>query len=205
MTTDVLLLTGAVAAVLFVAVLLVEGTLRPGYDPIYHTGSELTLGERGWIQRANFFVMGAGVVAFAIGVKDSLNSTVGAVLLALFGLGLIVAGVFSPDPVRGYPPGVSTDPEAGLTWQAKIHDASGPIMFVALLAACVVLAGQLEGGWRVYTVATAMIGFVMTAWTAFAYQKDASNTGLVQRGLVIVYWTWIVALSIHLTTSPLSR
>jgi hypothetical protein len=37
--------------------------LRPGYDPIYHTGSELELGARGWIQRANFIVMSAGMFA----------------------------------------------------------------------------------------------------------------------------------------------
>jgi hypothetical protein len=42
--TDALLLTGLTAAVLFVVVLLVEGAVRPGYDPIYHTGSELELG-----------------------------------------------------------------------------------------------------------------------------------------------------------------
>jgi hypothetical protein len=31
-----------------------------------------------------------------------------------------------------------------------------------------------------------------------AYQKDAAHTGLVQRGLIIVYWSWIAALAIHL-------
>lgn len=198
MATDVLLLVGVVAAVVFVVVLLIEGALRPGYDPSYHTGSELELGERGWIQRANFFVMGAGVFAFAMGVQRSLESTIGAVLLALFGLGLIIAGVFAPDPVRGYPPGAPTDREADLTWQAKIHDASGPVMFIALLGACLVLAGQLGGGWRVYTMVTAGVGLVLTVWTAVAYQRDAASTGLVQRGLIIVYWSWIVALGIHL-------
>jgi hypothetical protein len=41
--TETLLLVGAAAAVVFLAVLLIEGALRPGYDPIYHTGSELVL------------------------------------------------------------------------------------------------------------------------------------------------------------------
>jgi hypothetical protein len=40
----------------------------------------------------------------------------------------------------------------------------------------------------------------MTGWTAVAFQKDAPNTGLVQRGLLLVYWIWIVALGIHLVT-----
>ena len=201
MTTDVLLLAGVIAAVVFVAVLLVEGALRPGYNPIYHTGSELELGERGWIQRANFFVMGAGVIVFAVGVQRSLNTTSGAVLLALFGLGLIVAGMFAPDPVRGYPPGAPTGQEVDLTWQAKIHDVSGPLMFLALLGACLVLAGQLQGGWRVYTMATALAGIGLTVSTAVAYQKDAAITGLVQLLLIVVYWSWIVGLGIHLVTA----
>ena len=205
MTTDVLLLAGVVAAVVFVIVLLIEGALRPGYEPIYHTGSELELGERGWIQRINFLVMGVGVFGFAIGVQRSLNSTIGAVLLAVFGVGLIVAGVFAPDPVRGYPPGAPADREVGVTWQAKVHDVSGPVMFLALLGACLVLAGKLQGGWRVYTMVTAAAGLVLTVWTAVAYQKDAANTGLVQRGLIFVYWCWIVVLGLHLVISASPR
>lgn len=201
-TTDVLLLAGVAAAVVFVAVLFIEGAVRPGYDPIYHTGSELELGDRGWIQRANFFVMGAGVFAFAVGVERTLDSTIGAVLVAIFGLGLIAAGMFTPDPVRGYPPGAPPDRQADLTWQAQVHDVSGPVMFLALLGACLVLAVQLGGGWRLYTMLTAGAGLVMTVWTAVAYQKDAENTGLVQRGLILVYWSWIAVLGVHLATDP---
>lgn len=196
--TDALLLAGLAAALLFLVVLLVEGALRPGYDPIYHTGSELELGPRGWIQRANFIVMSAGVFAFAAGVQRSLGSTIGPVLLAVFASGLVIAGVFAPDPVRGYPPGAPIDRETDLTRSARIHDVSGPVMFLALLGAAIALAGHLQGGWRVYTILTAGIGFVLTVWTAAAYQKDAANTGLVQRGLIVVYWSWIVALAVHL-------
>lgn len=202
MTTDILLFTGAAAAVLFVAVLLVEGSLRPGYDPTYHTGSELELGERGWIQRANFLLMGAGVFAFSVGVQRTLDSTIGAVLLGVFGFGLVIAGVFPPDPVRGYPPGAPTDREADLTWQAQVHNVTGPVSFLALLGACVVLAGQLQGGWRLYTTLTAIAGLVMTVWTVVAFRRDAANLGLVQRVLIVIYWSWIVALSIHPTVQP---
>lgn len=133
MVTDALLLTGLAATSSFVLVLLVEGALRPGYDPIYHTGSELELGDRGWIQRTNFIVMSAGTFAFAAGVQRSLDSTGGPVLLVVFGSGLIIAGVFPPDPVRGYPPGAPVDREADLSRGARIHDVSGPVMFLALL------------------------------------------------------------------------
>lgn len=200
--TDVLLMLGVVATPLFFAVMLVEGERRHGYDPTYHTGSELELGERGWVQRANFFVMGGGMVAFAVGVERSLDSIGGAALLVVFGLGLVVAGVFAPDAVRGYPPGAPMDPAAEPTWTARIHHISGPVAFLAVFGACLALAGRLEDGWRLYTLLTAAVGLAMTVWTALSFQKDAPKTGLVQRGLILVYSSWIVALGIHLVASP---
>lgn len=203
MTTEALLLVGVVAAVVFVVVLLVEGALRPGYNPTYHTGSELELGERGWIQRANFQLMGVGVFAFAVGVRRTLNTDVGTALLAIFGIGMIVAGVFVPAAVRGYPPGTQSETLAKLTWQHQAHNVvSGPVAFFALCGACLTLAARLDGAWRLYTVLTAVAGLTMTLWTAVAFQKDAANTGLVQRGLILVYWSWIVLLGIHLITNP---
>jgi hypothetical protein len=202
-TTDALILAGVGAAVVFIVVLQVEGALRPGYNPTYHTGSELELGDRGWIQRANFLLMASGVVAFAAGVDRILGSTVGTVLLVIFGFGLAVAGVFVPDAVRGYPPGAPTEPSAKATWQHQVHSiVGGPIAFFALLGACLTLAGQLQDVWRWYTVLTAIVGLGMTIWTALAYQKDAAHTGLIQRGLIVVYWGWIVVLGIHLVTTP---
>jgi hypothetical protein len=38
----------------------------------------------------------------------------------------------------------------------------------------------------------------LTIWTALADQRAAANTGLVQRALILVYWTWIVLLGLHL-------
>lgn len=196
--TETLLLAGVAAAALFVAVLLVEGDRRPGYDPIYHTGSELELGERGWVQRANFFLAGGGALAFAVGAERALDNLVGPVLLAVFGMGLVVAGMFAPDPVRGYPPGAPRDPSAKPTAEALVHHVSGPVAFLAIFGACVALAIELDGAWRIYTALTAALGLALTAGTAVAFQKNAAKTGLVQRALILVYFTWMAALGIHL-------
>jgi hypothetical membrane protein len=196
--TETLLIVGVAAAVVFVAVLLIEGALRPGYDPTYHTGSQLSLGDRGWIQIANFLLMGVAMFAFAVGVNRTLNTPLGAVLLAIFGLGAIASGVFVTDPMRGYPPGASTGTAAEVTWHHKLHDPVAPPMFLAIFGACLTLAGRLDGPWRLYTVLTAIVGLCLTIGTALAYQRDAANTGLIQRALIFVYWSWIVLLGIHL-------
>lgn len=137
MTTDLLLLFGVAAAVVFVAVVLIDGALRPGYDPTYHTVSELELGNRGWVQRANFLLMGAGGLAFGVGTYRALATTVGAVLLGIFGLGLLVAGILPPDAVRGYPPGVPSEPSTKPTPGALVHAViGGPVAFLAIFGAC---------------------------------------------------------------------
>lgn len=132
--SETLLIVGIVSAVVFVAVLLIEGALRPGYDPM-----------------------------------------------------------------RGYPPGAPTGTPHETTWHHKVHDATAPVQFLAIFAACLTLAIRLDGFWQLYTVLTAVVGLGLTIWTALAYQRDAANLGLVQRALLLVYWGWIVLLGIHLT------
>jgi len=196
--SQILVLVGAITAAIFYVVLIVEGVLRTGYDPVYHTGSELSLGERGWVQIANFLQFGVGMICFAVGIGQLLDSLLGAALLVVFGLALIVAGVFLTDPVRGYPPGSPRGAPEKVSWHHQVHEAMGPLAFLAIFGACMNLAGRLDGLWQVYTVVTGVVGLGLTAWTALSFQRDASITGLVQRCLILVYVAWIVLLSIHL-------
>jgi hypothetical protein len=101
-----LLACGALAGPLFIAVVLVQAVTRDGYNLSEHPLSLLTLGDLGWIQSANFVAAGALVAAFAVGLRRALRGR-GArstpLLIAFFGLGLVVAGVFTPDPSLGFP------------------------------------------------------------------------------------------------------
>jgi hypothetical protein len=147
--------------------------------------------------------MGAGGLAFAVGVYRILDTIVGAGLLAIFGLGLMVAGAFTPDAVRGYPPGAQSEPSTKPTWRALVHAViRGPVAFLAIFGACLTIASHLEGAWRLYTLLTAVAGLTMTIWTVLAFRRDAANTGLVQRGLILIYWTWIVVVGSHLIAYP---
>ena len=49
---------GMVGPTLFVAIFMLEGWLRPGYNSRGMYVSELALGPRGWIQGVNFVVFG---------------------------------------------------------------------------------------------------------------------------------------------------
>lgn len=77
----------------------------------------------------------------------------------------------------------------------------GAVAFLAIFGACLTVAGRLQGAWQAYMALTAVAGLAMTIWTALTYQKDAARVGLIQRGLILVYWSWIVLTSLHLITT----
>src|SRR5215510_8056023 len=139
-----LLACGAIAGPLFVTAFLVQGATRPDYNPIRHSISTLALGSAfGWIQILNFVVAGLLTLAFAVGVRRVLRpqngSTWGPLLVGLYAVGLLGAGVFVTDPDAGYPPGTLAkiqDPSV----HGILHYLSAGLGFPALLAACFVFA-----------------------------------------------------------------
>src|SRR5260370_25885464 len=68
-------------------------------------------GSLGWIQIANFLVTGAMVIACGIGMRRALtggrSALWGPLLIGVYGLGLIAAGIFVADPVYRFPPGTA--------------------------------------------------------------------------------------------------
>src|SRR5215831_12514647 len=112
LVTRLLIACGAVGPLLFVIVLLIEGATRPGYSAWHNYGSSLSLGDQGWMQIVNFLVCGVLILGFAVGLRRVFHSGRGSVwgplLLGVFGMSLIVAGLFVTDPSLGYPAGTYT-------------------------------------------------------------------------------------------------
>ena len=69
---------GTLAPVLFTAVYLVEGAVRPGYDGWRQSISALSLGPGGWVQQANFAVLGLNTLGVAYVWSRILRGGVGA-------------------------------------------------------------------------------------------------------------------------------
>ncbi|MFI5890364.1 DUF998 domain-containing protein [Actinoplanes sp. NPDC051513] len=137
--TRSLLLAGAVAAPLWAAVSLVQAFTRNGFDITRHPLSMLSTGSLGWLQIANFLIAGALMVAGAAGLREVVDSRWAPRLLAVSGLGMVAAGVFTMDPADGFPAGTPAGPGV-LSWHSFAHFASGTIAFGTLIAGCYVLA-----------------------------------------------------------------
>ncbi|MFG1704176.1 DUF998 domain-containing protein [Nonomuraea sp. M3C6] len=203
-----LLACGVIGPVLFVVVFLVEGAVRPGYNPLRHPVSSLAIGEPGWVQRADFLVAGALVLAFAVGLAPVVRRWGGGIwsplLIGLVGAGLMGAGVFVTDPISGYPPGTPMQPLPPTT-DGALHQLFSTPVFTALPAAGLVLAYRFaklgNKVWAAYSAASAvafLIAFVLTS-LGFAQNPALMPVGgLLQRLTIIIGFAWLAALATYL-------
>jgi hypothetical protein len=203
-----LLACGGIAGPLFVITFLIEGATRANYNPFRHPVSSLALGEYGWVQSANFLVAGLLTIAFAVGLRLALKpqrgSTWGPLLIAIWAIGLLGAGLFVTDPISDYPPG-TPDLLQIPTWHGALHDQLSLPGFVALAGACFVIgsrfASQGERGWALYSVLSGLVfafGIVLASVAFGQNQSLVAFGGLFQRLAVTVGWTWQTLLAVHL-------
>src|SRR5215204_6881540 len=207
--TKTLLACGAIAGPLFVLVFLLEGATRANYDPLRHPVSSLALGDYGWVQSANFVVAGLLTLALSVGLRRALRlgkgSTWGPLLVGVYAIGLVGAGVFVTDPVSGYPPGTPDHLQSYSSVHAALHDLLSLPTFVGLPIACLVLARRFAGwgqrDWAIYSAATGVVFAVAFVLTSMAFNQVESLVefgGLLQRLAITVGWTWLTLLAAHL-------
>lgn len=193
-----LLWAGALGSWLFVGTFLVDGLLRPGYQPVRHPVSALALGPRGWIQTANFLVCGTAVTVGALVLPAALGSVLLAVAVGAFGVALVASGVFPMDPMRGYPPGAPEGTPTTTSRRHDLHDRAGAVVFLALPVAAVIAAVVLTGtGWRWYSGITAVLLFAGFGAFGTAWERDDPRAGLIQRAVIGVGWLWLGLLFAH--------
>ncbi|MEE2059742.1 DUF998 domain-containing protein [Rhodococcus artemisiae] len=192
---------GSIALVVFVVVFLVDGWTRPGYHPVRQPVSALALGRRGWIQTTNFIVCGAAVTVGAVGVAATFGSGLLGVAIGVFGVSLMISGLFPMDAMRGYPPGTPDRTPTEYTRRHKIHDHAGAVVFTSLPAAAIVAVLTVPGaGWSWFSGLTAValtIGFVVFGQ---AWEDDSRFAGLVQRMVITAGWVWLALLFFHAGT-----
>lgn len=198
LTTGRLVSCGLVAGPLFVVAFLVQGAFKgSGYDALRHPVSSLALGEHGWVQTANFLVVGLLTIAFAVGLWRS-GIHVGGVLVGLWGVGLIGAGLFVTDPVSGFP--VGTPAAVDYTTIGALHDGLSLPGFLALAAAQVVVSRGHGWKWLTYSLlsATAFTTCFLLAGSGFDQTASLVDVaGLFQRLTVTIGWTWTVLLALR--------
>ncbi|GAA2716205.1 DUF998 domain-containing protein [Actinoplanes palleronii] len=198
-----LLVAGLLVGPLFTTAYLVEGAFRGhGYDPLRHPVSSLALGPHGWQQIVTFVVCGLLTVLFAVGLRRSLRGGAGALvvplLVGVWGVALVGAGVFVTDPIGGYPTAASP-----VTWHGRLHDVAFSLpgflaLTLVMLIAGVVFARRRSGwfaGYSVLSGVTFAVFFVFATMGFSGADPWVSVGGLWQRLCVSVGWLWLFALA----------
>lgn len=206
--TRALLACGVAAGPLYVVVGAIEARAREGFDPTRHDLSLLANGEWGWIHITLLVLTGLLTVTCAVGMRRTLRSgrggTWGPLLVGLYGLGLIGAGIFVADPMNGFPPGTSADANA-VSWHGLLHFVAGGIGFLGLVAACFVFARRFaalgERGWAAYSAATGVFYFAAFFGIASGSQQGGAVLTFVVLAFtaaVVLGWAWISAMAARL-------
>ena len=199
--TAALLAAGAVAGPLYVGVALAQALTRQGFDLTRHPWSVLANGELGWIQVTNLIVTGVLVIAFAVGLRRVLASgrasRYAPGLIALYGVGLVVAGIFRSDPVAGFP--VGTPAGTAISGHGMVHLMSGAVGFGCLTAACLLLSRRFaptSPGWAIWTAGAGIV--FLGAFVGIASGAGSRTTVVIFVAAVLIIWTWFTTFALHL-------
>jgi len=180
----------AVVGVLyFFAAVSTEEALRPMYDPIQRTISELAVGRYGFLQISAFIALGLSLLALPAGLWQRLRSTLvsraGLCLIALGGIASFVAAAF-PTDLRN---------AAVATVSGQIHATIAGAGYACLITAMLLLSLHFRGDLRWRPIS--LPAFVLTlagiaALLSMAAAGHSDIAGLVQRLMVVPLLSWVM-------------
>jgi uncharacterized protein DUF998 len=181
----ILLTCGTVGGLLYTAIYLIEGAIRPDYDAWQQTISALSLGPGGWVQQVDFVFFGLVTIALAFIWRQILKGGVGAtwypIMRGLEGLALIGAGFFSVDPAPGYPKGAILTS----TLHGTIHTMCALVVITSIAIGYFVLARRFAQeprwgrGWAVYSIISGLLTLFLFA--IFLNEPGSAIAGLIER------------------------
>ena len=163
-----LLICGTMGPALFDATYLIEGATRPGYDPWRQAISTLMVGPGGWVQQANFIVLGVITLGVAIVWRKILINGACAtwypIVRGIEGVSLIMIGFALTDPLH-------------TVWLFMIIGA--------MMAGLFIIARRFWGdpnwrGWVFYSVASGVLINVFIALFGIA-QHTSAFAGVFER------------------------
>ena len=213
-----LLACGVVAGPLFFAVLMIQAFTRDGFDLSRHPLSLLSLGDLGWIQIANFVVTGALLVACATGMRRVLrpgrSGTWAPRLVGAFGVGLILAGVFTTDAGAGFPPGAPVGAPEQISWHGILHEVGFGLAFLGMIVGCLVFARRFAAlrrrGWVGACIAIPAAALALASWpdaegisvrlviaSAILFGFVAATAARLMRGLPVAVETFAASEPAH--------
>ena len=179
--------------VYFFAAVSAAEVLRPMYDPVQRTISELSVGRYGFLQISAFCALGVSLVALPVGLRTrlrvTLTSRLGLLLILVCGVSSFVAAAF-PTDLRN----------AVATESGEIHQLSASVGYACLITAMLLLSWHFrrDKPWRSFHLTSSgltLVGLAMLL--TMAATGDSDIAGLLQRIMAATVLTWVALAGVH--------
>jgi hypothetical protein len=188
-------------AIFSVAVLALH-LLQPGFDPLNAAVSYYVHGPFGWLLTIGLIALGIGSLCLVFDLAHSLDgrwSGTGRWLVGVWGVGVLLGGIFRADP-----PGRWSEPPS---LAGMIHGNAAMLAFVALPlgAFCLATAFRQDEQWRreatvlwglAVAAGTSLIAFMASLAPVFVRPGPPILLGLSERVLLAVYAGWLATMGI---------
>lgn len=202
MTERLMLHAGIAAALLFFIVPTILIYTRAGFDIERHAISMLSLGEGGWVMKTVFIASGLLVLSCAYGLYTELSRAPGGIaaslLVAAYGAGLILAGIFDAPEGLGFPPGTPMDQQPEMTTAAILHSIAFMIAFGGLILSCFAFAYHFwqteQAVWAAISVAA---GIAMPVLIGLGMSMTVAP-GIAFYWAAMLGWLWLAGVTLAL-------
>ena len=206
--------TSAVAGpIVFTVAWLVAWAVQDDYSPRHEDISALAAldAEQPWIMIAGFLALGLGITLLGLGLRlrlglpralaGGLSALIGALLVTVAGIGLVVAGLARNDCSTELAACNAKVDAGDLSWHHSVHDLASLVIFVALIAAQLVLARAFrqDARWqdlRTYSMVSGGLSFALLV--LYGSEAIGDSNGLVQRVFTAVPFVWVAVLGLRL-------
>lgn len=175
---------GTIGIAIFVCCCLFMHFVQPELSPVDDAVSYYMNGSFGWVLGFGLICLGVGslIIAYGLGVTEN---RMGFLLLVIWGVGVIVGGVFPPDP-RGQwskPPSVS----------GMIHGGAAMVAFLVFPFAAWLLSKRLGRFAKAFALMSGACLIAFIACLAPVFTHHAPHMlGLMERILLLVYVSWLL-------------
>jgi len=198
-TTRSLLRYGVIVGPFYLAIGVLQGLMRDGFDFAKHPLSVLANGSGGWIQTANFVLSGMMVIAAAVGLLRVPAPRLRAAswFLGAFGLSMIVAAVFPADAMDGFPVGTPVGPPTTISTTGMLHFMAGGLGFLSLAISALCAVRPLSRAnvtslarFSLFAGLAVLLGF-FAPFLIPAFESPVAGIWFA----VVVGWAWLAVLS----------
>ena len=182
---------GMAAPLVMVSLWALASILRPGYDQVTQTGSELGTGRYSIVMNANFVATGVLILIFWVGLLTTMHpgkwSKFGLVILAIAAVGEAAAGIFPCDPGC---------PLNGGSLSQMIHTEIAVVFFgaIAVFPAFIGIGLNQDQHWASYcsySIVTGVVSIGLFIAFSVAVLISFQYLGLLQRFFLAAPFQWI--------------